>query len=156
MWGPKHRIYRTADDGMVFVAVIEQKFWDRLCHALGRDDLLASWSSDGQVDYGGGDELEAELESIFGARTAADWGAFFVEHDLPGTPLLDLGEVMGSEHFAVRGMLEPVADRPVPNLASPIRWIDRPGDRPGRDAARAPDVGADTDAVLRSWLGDGG
>jgi crotonobetainyl-CoA:carnitine CoA-transferase CaiB-like acyl-CoA transferase len=152
MWGAKHRIYRTADDRLVFMGLIEQKFWERFCLLLDRPDLVSRWESDGQVDYGGGPELEAELQSIFATRTAKEWGDLFAHEGLPGSPLLTLAEVMDSSHFQTRGMLQADLGRPVPNVAGPVRWLDRPGDRPGRDPEPAADVGADTDAVLASWI----
>jgi crotonobetainyl-CoA:carnitine CoA-transferase CaiB-like acyl-CoA transferase len=29
IWGSKHSLYRTRDDRLVFVALIEKKFWER-------------------------------------------------------------------------------------------------------------------------------
>ena len=43
----------------------------------------------------------------------------------------------------------------IANVASPIRWIDRPGGRPGRHPVPAPEVGEHTDEVFAEWLGDG-
>lgn len=154
MWGAKHRIYRSADGRLVFLAVIEQKFWELFCDVVHRPDLRDAWQSEGELDYGGGPELEATLEEIFAGRPAAEWGELFTAHGLPGSPLLGVGEVMESEQFAVRGLLEE-NDGPVPNVASPIRWLDHDGTRPGQRPRTAPSVGADTDEVLATWLADG-
>jgi alpha-methylacyl-CoA racemase len=151
MWGSMHRIYRTCDDKSVFIAVIEKKFWDRFCEALGRPDLLDRWHSEGDVDYGD-PELAQELEPIFASRSAAAWTDFFVENELPGSPLLTLGEAMASPHFQTRGMLEIIDGLPAANIAGPIRWIDKGTERPGSHPSPPPHIGADTDEVLRTWL----
>jgi crotonobetainyl-CoA:carnitine CoA-transferase CaiB-like acyl-CoA transferase len=154
LWGSKHCLYRAADDRLVFIAVIEKKFWERFCEALDRPDLATRWDSETSVDYGAPD-LRRDLEPIMASRTAAQWLDFFLKWGLPGSPMLTLAEIREGEHFAVRGLLEPpAAGRGVPNVPGPIRWIDRAGDRPGRAPQAAPRIGEHTEEVLSTWLGD--
>jgi alpha-methylacyl-CoA racemase len=151
MWGAMHRLYHTKDDRLLFFAAIEWKFWQRFCVGIERPDLLDRWHSDGQVDYGDFD-LRQELEPLFASRTGDEWARSFLEWSVPGSLVLDLTDVMASPHFAARQMLEHDEIHRIPNVASPIRFIDQGGGRPGSNPSPPPKVGADTDEVLARWL----
>jgi crotonobetainyl-CoA:carnitine CoA-transferase CaiB-like acyl-CoA transferase len=151
LWGPMHRLYTTKDDRLVFLAVIEQKFWSAFCEGIGRPDLLDRWVGDSQVDYGSAD-LQAELEPIMASKTAEEWGQLFVEWSIPGSPVLDLDELVTHPHFAARALLE--ADGAIPNMASPVRWMEPVVGRPGAEAPLPHGIGEDTEAVLAEWVGE--
>lgn len=153
MWGSLHRIYKTKDGKSIFIAVIEEKFWKQFCEAVDRPDLLDRWKGKGGVDYGD-PSLIGEMEEIIGSRTAEEWQDTFIHWGLPGSQLMTLEEVMQSEHFRERALLEQVDGRRIPNMAGPIRWIDHPGHRPGWHPQPAPEVGAHGAAVLADWLGE--
>ena len=65
--------------------------------------------------------------------------------------MLDLGEALGSEHVAARGMVveldQPGAERPVRQLGSPIGLSRTPG---GHGPAAGPGLGEHTIEVLRA------
>jgi crotonobetainyl-CoA:carnitine CoA-transferase CaiB-like acyl-CoA transferase len=154
MWGSMHRIYRAKDGVKVFVALIEQKFWQTFCNEVDRQDLIDKWQDHGGLDYGDM-ALVAELEPIMASRTGAEWESFFLRLGLPASPIYSTQDVIDSAHFETRGMLEWTEGDPIPNVASGIRWIDSNGDRPGARPRPAPSVGQHTDEVLSSWLGQG-
>ncbi len=155
MWGSMHRVYRSKDGKPVFIAVIEKKFWDQFCQAIEREDLLKLWhGEDGGVDYGDLDQIPVIAE-IMASRTSDEWLELFVQHGLPGSPLLTVRDVVASDHFAAREILEQVDGQRIANVASPIRWIDRPGGRPGLHPVPPPEVGENTDEVFAEWLGNG-
>ena len=155
LWGSKHSLYKAKDGKLVFIAVIERKFWERFCAAIERPDLVDQWESDSSVDYGSS-ALRDELEPVMASKTSREWLDFFLEWGLPGSPMLELEDILKAEHFASRGLLEWTLDGlGVPNVPSPIRWLDRAGARPGAHPRRAPSVGAHTEEVISSWLGEG-
>lgn len=153
LWGSKHSLYKAKDGKLVFIAVIEKKFWERFCKAIERPDLVERWDSDTSVDYGA-EYLREELATIMASRTSDEWLEFFLDTGLPGSPMLDLEDILKAEHFASRGLLEwTLGDLGIPNIPSPIRWLDGKS-RPGAHPQIAPEIGADTEEVLSSWLGE--
>jgi crotonobetainyl-CoA:carnitine CoA-transferase CaiB-like acyl-CoA transferase len=152
MWGALHRLYHSRDGKLVFVAMIEKKFWDRFCEGVGRLDLRDRWHGKGGVDYGDM-ELTQEIAPIIASKNADEWSQFFIDWSISGSPILELPEVLAQPHFATRGLLE-LNDERLPNVMSPVRFIDFGGARPGSRPEPAPKVGSDTESIMRSWLGE--
>jgi crotonobetainyl-CoA:carnitine CoA-transferase CaiB-like acyl-CoA transferase len=152
MWGGLHSLYLSKDGKFVFFAALERKFWERFCEGIGRPELVELWGSDTSVAYGDV-KIRKMLEPIFASRTSQEWARSFLEWAIPGSPVLELDEVMSTPHFASRKLTEDGQPGELPNLANPIRFIDHGGGRPGSPASVPPSIGQDTEAVLASWLG---
>src|SRR5690349_12045152 len=93
-----YRPYRCAD-GWITIGALEPKFWAAFCRGVGREDLVA-----GQFEPPGS-ETHRAVEAVVAARTRAEWTAFAAEHDCCIEPVLDLGEVLDSEHVRAREMV---------------------------------------------------
>jgi crotonobetainyl-CoA:carnitine CoA-transferase CaiB-like acyl-CoA transferase len=138
-----YRPYRCAD-GWITIGALEAKFWAEFCRGVGREDLIP-----GQFD-GPGSQTHRAVEEIVAARTRAQWAAFASEHDCCLEPVLDLDEVLASDHVRAREMVvevdQPGAQRRVRQLGVPVKLSRTPGDparRPG------PALGEHTEDVLR-------
>jgi alpha-methylacyl-CoA racemase len=81
-----YRMYATADGRYVTVGALEPKFFSRLCELLGRPELAERQYVDDQQQLG------AELQSLFGTRTLAEWLALFDEEDVCVGPVATLAE----------------------------------------------------------------
>jgi alpha-methylacyl-CoA racemase len=129
-----YRPYACAD-GWVTLGALEPKFWRALCRGLGRDDLLER-----HMDP----SVAGELETIFAARTRAEWAAFDDEHGCCLEPVLELDEALARAPENVVEVDQPGAVGPVRLLGPPVALSSTPpdGTRPG------PPLGGDTDAVL--------
>ncbi|GHF36135.1 crotonobetainyl-CoA:carnitine CoA-transferase CaiB-like acyl-CoA transferase [Amycolatopsis bartoniae] len=149
-----YAIYRSSDDRDVVLCAIEQKFFEQFCRGLGREDLLERWSAAGgnAVDYGDL-TLRDELDKIFRSATADEWLQRFIDWDVPGGIVQTPDDLAGAAHTEARGLIERNWRGTVPNVLSPIRWMDS-GTRPGQSARPCSEVGADTAAVLDDWLGE--
>jgi alpha-methylacyl-CoA racemase len=137
-----YRPYRCAD-GWITIGALEPKFWAAFCRGVGREDLVG-----GQFDPPGS-ETHRAVEAVVAARTRDEWAAFAAEHDCCLEPVLDVDEVLGSEHVAAREMVveldQPGAAAPVRQLGVPVKLSRTPGDparRPG------PALGEHTEEVL--------
>ena len=86
-----------------------------------------------------------EVDAIFRARTRDEWLAFFEGHDVCLTPVNTPAEAFVDPHILARGTV--VAQHG-------LRAIRPPFLRGSPDLAPAPEVGADTGAIL-SGLGLG-
>ncbi|MFM7140482.1 MAG: CaiB/BaiF CoA transferase family protein [Alphaproteobacteria bacterium] len=133
-------------DGHLVVMCMKQKFWRRLCDALGRPDLAADPRFEDFAARGANREaLLAELRAIFAARPTADWVAL-LRGTVPCAPVLSVAEALADPQVAARGMLveveHPVFGR-LRETGTPIRMGG--GRAPLR---RAPRLGEDTDDVL--------
>ncbi|WP_165485760.1 CaiB/BaiF CoA-transferase family protein [Frankia sp. Cppng1_Ct_nod] len=149
--GPLYDIYRAGDGRPVLFGALEPKFFERFCAEVGRPDLVFHHGG-GEIEFGFGNEtLRRELEGVFAQATAEEWQRRFTEWDVPGSPVLQLPDVIRLEHFSARGMLEG-AEGTWPNVLLPIRW-HHADERAGTGLTPPPDLGADTDDVLREWLG---
>jgi crotonobetainyl-CoA:carnitine CoA-transferase CaiB-like acyl-CoA transferase len=134
--------YACREGGWIALAAIEPKFWEAFCQGVARPDLLAHHHDPiGSPTHG-------ELQTIFAARTRAEWTSFAEQNDCCLEPVLELEEVLESAAVRERGMLvqmqQPGA-APVSMLGSPLNF-DR---TPARPASSAPVLGADTAAILR-------
>jgi len=137
-----YRPYRCAD-GWITIGALEPKFWAAFCAGVGREDLVG-----GQFDPPGSDTHRA-VEAVVAARTRDEWAAFAAEHDCCLEPVLDVDQVLASEHVAARDMVveldQPGAAAPVRQLGVPVKLSRTPGD-PGRRPG--PSLGEHTEEVL--------
>ena len=138
-------------DGWIVVACPKEKFWARLCTAIGRPELAhdaGSSSFEARRDNPG---LLHELEAVFATGSTAHWLERLAEHGVPCGPINSLAEALDDSHVQARGMVVEV-DHPafgrVREVASPVRVGDRPG-----EPRRAPRYGEDTSSVLHDLLG---
>ncbi|MBF6472599.1 MULTISPECIES: CaiB/BaiF CoA transferase family protein [Nocardia] len=147
-----YAIYRASDGRDVVICAIERKFFAAFCTGIGREDLLARWSSPvgGSVDYGDA-SMRTELDTVFRTATAQEWLDRFIEWDVPGGIVETPDDLANFEHTMARGLLERNWHGTVPNILSPIRWMDS-GTRPGTGADVCSPVGADNEEVFRTWL----
>ncbi len=139
-----YRPYPCAD-GWVSLGALEPKFWAAWCRGVDREDLIER-----QFEAPGSD-AHAEVVAIFATRTRAEWAAFGTEVDCCLEPVLDVDEMLASEHVKARKMVveidQPGATEPVRLLGAPVKLSRTPADEtrlPG------PELGQHTDEVLRA------
>lgn len=139
-------------DGYVVVAVREEKFWRRLCDALGRPELM----TDPRTESNGARVANREfvtglLREAFAAKTTAEWVKLFEYHGLPGAPVNDLERVFEDPQVQARGIVRsyehPTAGT-VRYPASPMQVTDWQFPN-----SRAPLLAEHTAAVLAERLG---
>lgn len=173
---PNYSVYRCRDGKYLAVGALEPKFLMKLLGALG-DELpaplraLIKRKSPGKAKSadGGGKTKAAnndqfgELAKLFGnsrrakrimaiarialsgvflTRTRDQWAKLLAHRDCCVTPILSLTEALDNEHVRARGMIED--DNGKPAFALPIRF-----DHVLQPLSAAPDLGADTEAVLK-------
>jgi succinate---hydroxymethylglutarate CoA-transferase len=135
------QLYRTGD-GFIFIMCNKEKFWPILCERIGRPE----WAEDPRFRRFK-DRLENRelvnrlLDEALSARPTAEWLAHFAGQ-VPAAPVNDLQQALDNPFVAERGRI--AAYGGVRMVAGPV--VDRGSEAP-RDAA--PELGADTDAVLR-------
>lgn len=81
-----YRLYETGDGRWLTIAALEPRFWSRLCHVLGRDDLTERHFDPNQ------EALATELADLFRTRSLAAWLELFEGEDVMAGPVLTLAE----------------------------------------------------------------
>ena len=136
---PDYRVYELAD-GHVAVGAVEEPFWQQLCEAIGRPDIV-SWRGDPARSGA----LEETLSHAFVGMTRAEVEQRFVGRDACVTVVRSYEEMLAAEDASARGYTRVETGVPMPVLSPPF-VLD--GERPPVDGA-APRQGADTTEVLQ-------
>jgi crotonobetainyl-CoA:carnitine CoA-transferase CaiB-like acyl-CoA transferase len=142
-----------ASDGTIIIACLADRFWPKLCAALGcpemgEDARFATMAL--RREHRGA--LEPRIAALTATRTVAEWQALLDEHDVPNAPVLGVHGALSHPHAAARGMIETVQHPAV----GPIRLLGRPVKFPGAPQAPLrppPMLGEHTDSILRCELG---
>jgi alpha-methylacyl-CoA racemase len=132
-----YNVYRTKDDQLVALGALEPKFWQAFCRATGRADLAHRHLSD-PIDQ---QALIADVRHVFAARSRAEWLRLFEEADGCLSPVNTPHDALVDPHIVARGT---VISTSVGRAIRPPFLSHVPELRP------APEVGQDTEAVLRA------
>ena len=134
------------------LGVANNSLWDRMCAAIGREDLAKDARFDSEAKrVTNRDALGPLLNSTFSTRPAAEWLARLDKAGVPAGRIKTVAEVCESEHLRARGMFVRLAHPKagaVTAMGVPIRlW-----DTPGAAQAAAPLLGQHTDEILSGLL----
>ncbi len=144
----------AAKDGHVIVAVGNDSQFGRLCEILGVPEMAEN------VDFATNikrienrELLLPKLEALFATRGKQEMLAAMKANNVPCGEVNDLSEVFASPQVAAREMVVEM-DHP----HSPVKLIGNPvkfSATPVTYRHAPPLCGADTDEVLKDWLGEG-
>lgn len=139
------QLFRTAD-GWIFIMCMTEKFWQALCGAIARPDLLA------HPDFvtiakrrENRDALTGVLDAVFEQATTAEW-LQRLQGLLPAAPVYDLPQALDNPYLTTIGMVQ---DVPHP-LKPDFRALSNPIKLDGQRLAnrRAPALGEHSSEVL--------
>ena len=155
--GPKGSAHRLTapyqafetSDGYVNVGAANQANWERLCAAIGRDELASDPRFAEPKDRMNNlDELIATLELTFSQKSSDHWLRALEAAGVPAGPIYDLEQVYEDPQVRARDMIvetdHPVSGR-VSNIGIPVKLSETPG----RFQRPAPTLGQHTDEILR-------
>lgn len=128
---PNYQVYRCADGGYLAVGAVERKFFEQICHAVERPDLLQLPMAPGQS----GAPLRQALTELFRSQPRDYWESTLAHLDTCVSAVLDPTEALNNEQVKARGMI--VDDGGKPAFDLPIRFSG--GHVP---VGPAPDLGA--------------
>jgi crotonobetainyl-CoA:carnitine CoA-transferase CaiB-like acyl-CoA transferase len=143
--------FQTAD-GWITVACAKQKFWERLCQAIGRAELIEDVRfADFAARNRNRDELLPILREDFRRRTTEEWLDVLAQAGVPHGPVYEVPEALEDRQAQARGdvvSLEHPHLGTVRQVASPLRLSGDPN-----PLVRAPFRGEHTDEILRDICG---
>jgi formyl-CoA transferase/CoA:oxalate CoA-transferase len=138
-----------ASDGYVMIAAGNNPLWEKLCHAIGRPELITDPRyRDNPARVENRAELAEDLTATLRTQTAEHWVGALQEAGVPSSPIRTLDEVIADPQVDHLGMVRP-ADHPeikgYKDIALPLQWDGQ------RMVTRRtpPPLGSDTVAVLR-------
>lgn len=138
-----------ASDGYIMIAAGNNPLWQKLCHAIGRPELIADPRYlDNPARVRNRADLAEDLTATLRTRTAGHWVAVLQEAGVPSSPIRTLDEVVADPQVEHLRMVR-AADNPdikdYKDIALPLQWDGE------RIATRRtpPPLGSDTVAVLR-------
>ncbi|WP_270933657.1 CaiB/BaiF CoA transferase family protein [Falsiroseomonas oryzae] len=142
-----------ARDGTIIIACLADRFWPKLCAALGcpemgADPRYATMALRREHRA----EIEPRIAAITATRSVAEWEERLAAHDVPHAPVLGVTGALNHPHAAARGMVEEV-EHPTAGL---LRLLGRPIKFPGAQQAPLqppPVLGQHGEVVLRDELG---
>jgi crotonobetainyl-CoA:carnitine CoA-transferase CaiB-like acyl-CoA transferase len=135
-----------ASDREFYLGCGTDRLYTRFCAAVDRPDLSADprFATNGDR-VANSEALYAELGRLFASRTAQEWVALFVEHDIPTTLLYNIAEVVEEQDQArAREMLVPVGVDGILTAGIPLKMSRTPGSI----RSAPPSLGEHTDDVL--------
>jgi crotonobetainyl-CoA:carnitine CoA-transferase CaiB-like acyl-CoA transferase len=133
---PCYDIYETADVRGLALGALEPHFWQRLCQAVGRRDLV-------RRQYNASRRVRRQVRDLFRSRTLAKWMEILGREDIPGEPILSAAEARAHPQAQERAVLSSGPDH-LPRVAFPARFD---GERP-RPGGHVPELGEHTKALL--------
>ena len=152
--GSAHRIsapYQAlrCQDKLITIGAANQANWERLCRAIGREELLADprFLRDPlrRQHY---QELAEELEATLAKKPVAHWLARLEEAQVPSGPHNNMAEVYSDPHIQARDMVvelsHPTAGR-IKSIGIPVKLSETPASI----RRAAPLLGQHSEEVLR-------
>lgn len=151
--GSAHRLsapyeaFRTKD-GYITVGAANQRNWERLCVAIGREALLAderfAQPSDRLTNR---DALAALLSDVFRMRTTQAWVELLTREEVPCGPIYDLAQVHEDPHVQARHLVVDV-DHPTAGVTRSLVVPIRLSATPTSVRLPAPLLGQHTEPIL--------
>jgi len=137
-------------DGYMIVAVGNDSQYQRLCAAVGREDLArepAYASNAKRVEHR--KKLGQELQRALKAKKTEDWLVLFGKEGVPSGPINDIEQMFADPQVQHRAVAIDIDGMPL--VANPIKFSrsNMTYDKP------PPTLGKDTQAVLSEYLGLG-
>ncbi len=141
---PFYNVYECKDGKYLAVGAIEPWFYENLCRLLGREDFIENQRPEGRDC----EERIQAFREIFREKTRDEWIKELMHEDTCVTPVYSLDEVAADPHFRARGSIVD-AEEPGTGSKTQVGMLFKLSETPGSIRHPAPDVGQDTNAVLR-------
>lgn len=113
--------YETSDGRYISVGSLEPQFFERLCMALGGEELLNQGS---KQDAARQRAFKKTLEKLFREKTLKEWQTIFADKDACVEPVLKLSEACKNEQIVERSMVVSVPTlegRSIEQVGNPIK-----------------------------------
>jgi crotonobetainyl-CoA:carnitine CoA-transferase CaiB-like acyl-CoA transferase len=143
-------VFKTKD-GHINIATTGETIWQRFCEAAEATALLQKPEyQTAAARLKNRDALNAEINSYLAVRSSAEWVERFNKAGVPCGPIYSIDQMFADPQVQHLGIAQSVTKE----NGSPMRLVGQPftlSRTPSRLAARPPEPGEHTDAVLREF-----
>jgi crotonobetainyl-CoA:carnitine CoA-transferase CaiB-like acyl-CoA transferase len=101
-----YNLYATADGRHLSLGALEEKFWERFCKAIGREDFVGQHMASQEIQ----NLMIREIREVLKTRTLAEWLEVFSGTDACAEPVLGLEEASRTPQVRHRGTIMAVND----------------------------------------------
>lgn len=137
-----YNIYLTGDSKYLTLGILENKFWERLCDALGLEEWKETDFRNPQVQP----QLRARLQEILITRPRDEWVEILRQVRVPAAPVNDMEEALADPQLVFRRFFTTI---PLPG-GGELRALQLPGRIAWEpDPPMPPALGEHTAAILR-------
>jgi len=140
--------YQASDGGWLTIGILDPKHWPKLCHALGREDMITDpRCAEPFARQDNADWLAAELQSTVSTMPRQHWLDRISAQDVPTGPVYDYASVVQDPQFWDNGYLQEVEHPNFPGhraVGIPVSYSETPPAIQGV----APELGQDTETIL--------
>jgi len=141
---PGATTYRTKAGGYIALGCFEPKFWENLCKALKREDLIPMQLAQGQARK----ELRDTLQHIFLTKTRDEWFDLLKTKDVCVAPVYQLSEVFNDAQILHRQMILEL-NHPTEGIVRQVGIPIKLSGTPGEIKSFGPVLGEHTMEILR-------
>ena len=139
----------STTDGHINIGAANQATWERLCAAIGRDELLTDTRfAEPRLRMDNLGALVATLQDTFAQRTSDEWLSALDAAGVPAGPIYDIEAVYADPQVQAREM-RVETDHPIAGRVSGIGIPVKLSDTPGTVRRPAPTLGQHTNEALR-------
>jgi crotonobetainyl-CoA:carnitine CoA-transferase CaiB-like acyl-CoA transferase len=143
-------VFKTKD-GYINIATAGQKTWQRFCEALGATALMERPEyKTAEARSKNRDALSPEIDNYLAAATSAEWVERLNQAGVPSGPIYSIDQVFADPQVQHLGIVQSVTMKD----KSKMRLLGQPvglSRTPSRLAARPPDLGEHTNAILKEF-----
>jgi crotonobetainyl-CoA:carnitine CoA-transferase CaiB-like acyl-CoA transferase len=143
-------VFKTKD-GYINIATAGQKTWQRFCEAVGATALMERPEyKTAEARSKNRDALSPEIDNYLAAATSAEWVERLNKAGVPSGPIYLIDQVFADPQVQHLGIVQSVTMKD----KSKMRLLGQPvglSRTPSRLAARPPDLGEHTNAILKEF-----
>lgn len=140
-----YNIYKTKDGKYISLGALESQFWSAFCKAVDREDLINKQFDPRKK----AEELIAEIEKIFIARTKDEWIEFLKDVDCCCEPVNNFGEAFTHPQVMHRNMVVEI-EHPTEGKIRQLNFPGKFSKTPARIRLAPPSLGQHTKEILRA------
>ncbi|MDY6907764.1 MAG: CaiB/BaiF CoA-transferase family protein [Chloroflexota bacterium] len=140
---PFYGTYKAKDGKYLSIGSLEPWFWENLCRALGREDLIPHQHAAGEAR----EKMFADFTEIFATKTRDEWFDYLSQWDICVGKVYGIDELHGDPQLKHRRMIVEL-DHPTLGTVRQAGISQKLSDTPGTFRRFGPLLGEHTDEVL--------
>jgi crotonobetainyl-CoA:carnitine CoA-transferase CaiB-like acyl-CoA transferase len=141
---PFYNCYQTKDGEYITIGCIEPHFWENICRALGREDLIPHQYAEGEKR----EEIFSYFRDVFRTKTRDEWFDLLKEKNIPIGKVYSIDEVFTDPQILHRHMVEEI-EHPTLGKVKQVGVAMKFSDTPGGIRSLSPLLGEHTEEILQ-------